>query len=166
MYRKRMLTLVQGRMAVLKHETSVMVNRPVEEVFSFVGAGYIENHARWDSGCVETVQTSDGPIGVGTTGREVRVQGGRRSTYDFKITEFDANRRLAFQTTSGPADFAGAFGFQPEGAGTRVTMSFQLGLRGLMRLMEPMIGGSFRKEMDAAAQAMKGLAEGQGAQVM
>ena len=53
-----------------KIERSIVINRPVEEVF----AAYtnLENHPKWHPGILEAVKTPDGPIGVGTTWRIAR----------------------------------------------------------------------------------------------
>ncbi|MGB3717132.1 MAG: SRPBCC family protein [Candidatus Promineifilaceae bacterium] len=46
-------------------ETSVVVNRPSEEVFAFVAD--VENNPLWQSGMQEAKITFEGPIDVGTT---------------------------------------------------------------------------------------------------
>lgn len=46
-------------------ETSGVVNRPLDEVFSFLAN--VENNPLWQSGMQEAKITSEGPIDVGTT---------------------------------------------------------------------------------------------------
>ena len=72
-------------------------------------------------------KTSDGPIGVGTRGREARKEGRRESTYEFEVTAFDENTSVAFETTSGPARFSSTYTFD----GTGVTMQPKLQMKGL-----------------------------------
>ena len=61
-------------------KTSLVIHRPVEEVFTFV-SNY-QNSPRWVSGALQHTKVSAGPIGVGTvirtTGRTMGVHRGRR----------------------------------------------------------------------------------------
>ena len=63
---------------------SVMVNRPVEEVWDFIGS--FENTTRWSRGVLEARQTSDGPLGVGSTLQTVVKAFGRRRTAERQPT--------------------------------------------------------------------------------
>ncbi|MBI3743019.1 MAG: SRPBCC family protein [Chloroflexi bacterium] len=144
---------------MLQHQASVTVKKPVDQVFKFAGADYVQNHPKWDKKCVSTTLTSTGSLGVGSTGREVRKQGGRKQEFDFKVTEFVPNKKLVFETTSGPANFASVMTFEGMGGDTKVTMAAKLQFKGMMSLMAPMIGGSFRKEIDASMAELKRLTE-------
>jgi uncharacterized membrane protein len=53
------------RKSMTRVATSVVINRPPEEVFEFVSN--FENNPRWQSGMHEARITSEGPLGVGTT---------------------------------------------------------------------------------------------------
>jgi carbon monoxide dehydrogenase subunit G len=64
---------------------SVTVNRPVEEVWSFISD--FENTTRWSRGVLEARQTSDGPLGVGSMLQTVVKAFGRRRTADYLVTE-------------------------------------------------------------------------------
>ncbi len=46
-------------------EHSVVINRPIEQVFEYVTN--IENAPKWKSRLLEVTRTSEGPVGVGTT---------------------------------------------------------------------------------------------------
>jgi len=50
-----------------KVEHSVVINRPIEEVFSYVTD--IGNWPQWNSGMLEGEHTSEGSMAVGTTFR-------------------------------------------------------------------------------------------------
>ena len=54
---------------MFKLEVSEVINRPVEEVFAYISNP--ENDSLWQSDTAETEITSEGPIGVGTTYRDV-----------------------------------------------------------------------------------------------
>ena len=144
---------------MLTHTSAVEIGKPVDQVFEYVAKGYFENHHKWDAGCVSTEKTSDGPMGVGTTGREVRNERGREMRYDFHVTAFDEDKHMAFETTSGPANFSASYAFVGSDGSTTVTVQPQLQMKGLLRIFELFIGGSFRKEFDKGMAEMKRLAE-------
>ena len=100
-------------------ESTVIIKRPVQDVFAFV-----ENPANdrlWRNGMVEAEITSEGPIGIGTTGREAYRLLGRRSETTWEITEYVPNGRVAYRSTSGPVKYRGEFTYEAVDEGTRVT---------------------------------------------
>ena len=141
---------------MMTSHASIQINKPVAEVWKFVGADYVQNHPKFDPRCKSTELTPPGPLAKGSKGREVRREG----TYTFEVTEFEPDKRLAFKTTSGPSDFVGSFSVAPANGGTALTIDFQVQFRGFMRLMAPMIGGSLRKETASTAERIKKLLEG------
>ena len=141
------------------HTSAVTINRPVEQVFDYIARGYVENHPQWDAACVSTSKTSGGPLDVGSTGVEVRRDGGREAAYEFEITAFEENRLMAFDAESKEAFFSSAYTFEGRGGETTVTVTPRLRMKGPGRLIEPLIAGNFRKEFDKGIAEMKRLAE-------
>ena len=77
-----------------------MIERPLEDVFSF--AGDSENNPKW-LGVFEKVQkTSEGPIGLGTTFKDVARVMGRRFETLSEVTDYVPNRLYARRVTTGP----------------------------------------------------------------
>jgi uncharacterized membrane protein len=107
-------------MAKLEH--SVVINRPVEEVFEFMNN--IENEKLYRTDLLESEQTSEGPIGVGTTTREVTQFLGRKIETTAEVTEYVKNKVVASKSTSGPIPFKFRTSFEPVEEGTKVTMEF------------------------------------------
>jgi carbon monoxide dehydrogenase subunit G len=112
---------------------SVTVNRPVEEVWDFIGS--FENTTRWSRGVLEARQTSDGPLGVGSTLQTVVKAFGRRRTADYLVTEYEPNHAFAFEITSGPMTSRARYSVEPAGAGTRLTASGEAQATGLYKLL-------------------------------
>lgn len=50
---------------MIKIEHSVIISRPVKDVFTYVTE--VENEPQWIGEVVEVNKTSDGPMGVGST---------------------------------------------------------------------------------------------------
>ena len=115
----------------------VMVNRPVAEVWDFISN--FENTTRWSQGVLEARQTSDGPLGVGSTLQTVVKAFGRRRTADYVVTEYEPNSAFAFEVSSGPMTTRARFSVEPAGAATRLTASGEAEATGPYRLLAPIL---------------------------
>jgi uncharacterized membrane protein len=140
-------------------EHSVVINRPVEEVFEYMLD--IHKVAQWRSGLVESEKTSEGPTGVGSTWREVETFLGRKMDSTNEMTEFEANKRFSYKATSGPIPLEGGFTFESVEGGTRVTASFDTELGGFFRLAEPIVMRMARRQMEADFANLEDLLESQ-----
>ncbi len=78
----------------MRYESSVVVNRPVEEVWAFMTDPF--NLPRFGSGMLGVRVTSPGSIGVGTTGHMRVVIFGLEARVSGAITEWDPPRAVAF----------------------------------------------------------------------
>ena len=116
---------------------SVTINRPVAEVWTFISN--FENSTRWSRGVLEARQTSDGPLGVGSTLQTVVKAFGRRRTADYLVTEYEPNHAFAFEVSSGPMTSRARYSVEPAGAGTRLTASGEAETTGLYRLLSPVL---------------------------
>jgi len=85
---------------MVKVETSVVINRPIAEVFEFVVNP--EKWPQYDSGLLEAAKTSKGPMDVGATWQEVRKFLGRRIESTNAVTAYEPNKKFSFKSTSGP----------------------------------------------------------------
>lgn len=144
---------------MIRFEHSVVINRPLEKVFAFLSVS--ENETQWQAGLVESKHTSQGPTGVGTTGRDVRKFMGREVVTTWKVTEYEPNKMFAFKVISGPVPFQGAYTFDRVDGGTRVTITAQAEMRGLSRLFEPMIIRSGKRQYENDFTALKKVLEAQ-----
>ena len=127
-------------------EHSVTVSRPAQAVFDYLADGV--HNSEWRAGVLEISRTSEAS-GEGATYRQVLAgPGGRRIDGDYRITEFDPPRRLAFQVTAGPARPSGVFELsETDGSSTRVRFALDVNPSGLMKLMTPMISRQMQQEV-------------------
>lgn len=123
---------------MIKAQSTIVIERPAEAVFDFIGPGFFDNYPRWSPEVVSLSQTSRGPVGLGTTGRQVRKDHGRRTECTFRIVAFTPGRRLAFQSTSRPR-FRVSYELEPLEQDTRLTFSFELRPELFLRPFEGMI---------------------------
>jgi hypothetical protein len=144
-------------MIALKHE--IDIDRRVSDVFQFVA--HVENTPKWQPAVIESKRITTGPLRVGTQFQEVATVMGRRVTTVCEITEYVPDRKLAWRATStGPFTYATTYTFTPAGNRTRIDITGTFSLRGLWRLLEPLVRGEVRKESAQELTAMKAAIEG------
>jgi uncharacterized protein YndB with AHSA1/START domain len=144
---------------MIRVEKSGIIQRPIEEVFAYIGDQ--TNTPHWQAGLVEVRRTTEGPIGVGTKHTFVRTFMGRRMEADNEYIAFEPNRRIAFKTTSGPVRVEASYVFEAVPEGTRVTSTVEMDASGFLSLAEPLIAAGLRREMKAAIPVLKELLENQ-----
>lgn len=127
-------------------EHSVVVDRPIEEVFAFLADA--ENDPRWRSAVLDIERISGD--GTGARYRQgVKGPMGRRVPADFEITEYAPPRTIGFRGTAGPVRPEGRYELAPADGGTRVRFALSFQPRGLARLMTPSVARAMRSEVQA-----------------
>jgi uncharacterized protein YndB with AHSA1/START domain len=143
---------------VIQIESSVQISRPRDEVFDFITD--IDSLPKWQSGVIEASGITHGPMRVGYQFSETLKTGPWKLSAVCTVTEIKTNERLALQIrTSGPVDCDALFDLLPMAGGTRVTVNGNARLRGLWRLLQPIIAGELRKETGTELATMKLLLE-------
>lgn len=142
---------------MINFEHSIVINRPLDEVFSYLADN--ENETQWQAGLLESKKTSEGAIGVGTTGHDTRKFMGREIVTVWEVTEFESDRMYAFKVIKGPVPFVGAYRFTEDGNGTRVTITAKAEMSGISRLFEPMISRSGKKQYEGDFATLKRVLE-------
>jgi uncharacterized protein YndB with AHSA1/START domain len=135
---------------------TVTIDRPTVDVFAFVADP--ENVPKWNHAIVETRKTSDGPVGVGTTYRQIRSLP-TRSEETLEVTELEPARRFAVRGELGPFVGTLAYDLEDVDGRTRLTNTADLGGRGLMKLATPIAAGRVREAVAANLGALKELLE-------
>jgi hypothetical protein len=79
-----------------------------------------ENVPQWNYAIVETHETSEGPVGVGTTNRQVRSVPDRREE-SFEVIELEPDRRFAIHGGLGPFVGTLTYDFEDVGGATKLT---------------------------------------------
>ncbi|MBX9626344.1 MAG: SRPBCC family protein [Gemmataceae bacterium] len=74
---------------------------------------------------VRIEKLTPGPVGVGTRFKETRVMFGREATETFEFTEYTPGVAYAFVGVNCGVEYRCRFAFAPEGAGTRVDVTFR-----------------------------------------
>lgn len=137
------------RYSIVQH-----IERPVAEVFDFIGPNVPENNPRYEREVIDWVDVSPRPIRRGTTGTMRRVDGGKRRDTHLVCTDYQAGRRIAWKHTDpGPFSFAIAFETTPVGPSrTDLAVTVDIGLSGFLVLLGPL----FKRRMARNGVEMSG----------
>jgi uncharacterized membrane protein len=138
-------------------EMSILINRPVEDVFAFLSN--FENNPKWQSSSVEARKISEGPLGVGTTYQAITTMLGRRINSEQEITEYEPNRLVSRKTKSGPFPFEVHVKFERAGGGTQINAAIDGEPRGFFKLAEPLLERAVKRQFDSDLANLKDMME-------
>ncbi len=138
----------------------IAIDRTPGDVFEYVAN--IPNFTAWQD-VEEAVQTSEGPLGVGSTWRvRVKVLPMWKARFSGRVTEYETPNKMVIETGErSPFSATGSYSFEPIEGGTRVTFDGTMRMRGWLKLIEPLVGTSFRKQSAAELRKLKEVLEGQ-----
>ncbi len=122
---------------------------PIEATFAYLAD--FANSREWDPGVATAERIGNEPIGVGTSYRlGVRV-GNRVRPMEYTVSNFDPLRRVVLVGSGSGVSAVDTIEFARTPTGTRVDYTADINLRGVMRLVQPFIGGTFAKIAQDAA---------------
>lgn len=144
---------------MLRAEATVVIDRPIEEVWSHVSDP--RNELEYSHGAVEREVVTEGPIGKGTRVRGVDRFLGRRIEAEYEVTEIDPPTRLASRTVRGPFDARFTMMLETADGGTRVTaVGESPGLKGFFgKVADPVAVRIFRRQLETDLGTLKDLLE-------
>jgi Polyketide cyclase / dehydrase and lipid transport len=137
-------------------ENMVTIRRPVADVFAFLAD--FENVPGWNYAIVETRKVTPGPVGVGTTYRQVRSVP-RRSEEDFEVTVFEPASRLEVQGELGPFRARLSYALEPVAGGTRLTNAVTLQGSGLLSAVTPLASSRVKRAVAANLDTLREILE-------
>lgn len=151
---------------MVRFETRILIQRPIAEVFEFTTR--FENIPEWVPGIPGARQTSKGPLGVGTIGREEfghfplrqiaknweivamtlilgRFTADLRTYRRWEITEYELNQKCVFRDHTWRLSSIVSFHFKPVEGRTEIWCLDEHQLHGLFALGEPVMARRFPK---------------------
>ena len=141
-------------------ERQITINAPVADVFSYLAD--FPRHTEWAAHRLQIQQTSEGPVGVGTTLTSVGHQMGKDHTDQVTITELAPNSRIAFESVGEVGRMRHHFLLQEESEGTRLTKGGEVLQASLMvRLLTPILVFMIPASFDADLKRIKAKLEGE-----
>ena len=121
-------------------EASIDINKPSQEVFSYIGQRFFENYPKWAVEIVE-FEPLDGPdVFVGAKAKQIRQDNGTEIESIFEITEYQPYLKIIFQGLTSPYKHTYLLESDEQTQPTRLTFRFELlELEVFMRPFEKLI---------------------------
>lgn len=143
---------------MVKVETSVLVNQPIEKVFKFVTTP--ENDAQWYIGVESRDHTPGEPAGVGSTSlSEIRFLG-VPVTVEWEVTDYDPPKKIDVKTIKGPVSIESGYTFEAVAEGqTKVTVRGEADVTGVFSLAEPVVERMAQRQWEASFENLKDVLE-------
>lgn len=134
---------------------SILIRRPVEEVFDFVADE--RNEPAYNPQMRSVEKTTHGPVGTGTLWHVVMTSGKRSRTFELEVevTEYTRPSRLGSITRMAAADISGALTFVPDADGTLMRWSWQMRPKGMLKLATPLFAAVGRKQEQRIWSSLK-----------
>jgi uncharacterized protein YndB with AHSA1/START domain len=145
---------------VIAFETSVRIERPVEEVFAFVSDPL--QFPRWNSAVQAVRETSGQQREVGSTYSMERQLPAGRVENELEIFTRVPPTEFGIRTTRGPTPFVYRYRFPSERGATLVHLDAEVELPRPAALLGPLAGRAVKRGVDANFTALKSTLEDPG----
>jgi uncharacterized protein YndB with AHSA1/START domain len=144
---------------MIQAEASIIINRPVEEVFAFVANQH--NAPQWQPTLLGVHRITEGPIGVGTKHIVVRAFMDQHLEMINEYVKFEPNQEITFTGGSDETRFATSYVFERVDGGTKITNVTHMGQNHAFKGDDQQVVRQLETDFMAAFQALKTLLENQ-----
>ena len=142
---------------MIKAEHSVLINRPLEEVFAFSVDPARE--PEWQDGVVAAGYSPGSAPGVGAEVFETRKFMGFEMTSKLKITEYQPNKLFVGKVIEGPVKFEVREVFEAINGNTKISISIEAEPGGFFKLAEGLVEKQLESQLRADYDRAKKLLE-------
>lgn len=138
-----------------RKEVSIVIQRPLEEVFAYMDD--VSHEPEWQPQLIEAEQTPPGPSRAGTRRRYVTEFLGKRLENTYVVLGHEPNRRVVLQTTPDSAlEASSEIRWEEVDGGTRVTIILEGRAKGPLRFVpDALLEASFDRELRSALARLK-----------
>ena len=142
-----------------RYAASIETQWTQEEAFAYLSD--FSTSAEWDPGVVEAERVGGGAVGRGVVGEgtEFRLVAeflGRKTPLTYRVVECEPSRAVTFVGENATVVSHDRITFETIPTGTRVSYDADLGLKGLLRLADPLLALAFNH---VGERALAGLRE-------
>jgi len=121
-------------MKTLNFEYSIHINRPKDEVFDYLSN--FNNYHHVFRANINSRQTSEGPVQVGTTMRNLAKFLWKNMEEHFVVTEYEPGKRIFKNSLPGSTFYTtDEMIFTEENGGTKLTVKVYAEITGMMKLL-------------------------------
>jgi len=146
----------RARGDVVRVEYIETIKHPAAEIFAAVAD--VETMPRWNPRLTRARRLTPGAVCAGT---RFRIAAKGIGQADMEISEYEEPTRLHLRTSTGMADATHLYVLRPEGDGTRVEQIGQAHLKGLARIMAPVMGTVMTRTLRGDTERLKAYLTGQ-----
>ncbi len=125
----------------------------VDDAFAYVAD--FANSQEWDPGVDSAERIDDGPVGVGARYRLGVHLAGRVAPMEYRITAFEPPHRVVLQGEGSGVTAIDDIRFERAGDMTKIEYIADIRLGGLLRFLQPLLGGAFRRLASNAVGGMR-----------
>jgi ribosome-associated toxin RatA of RatAB toxin-antitoxin module len=143
-------------MAIIKE--SIEIKRSVDKVFAYTTD--VKSWPKWQP-FPEAEQTSQRPMGIGTTTKGTIRLMGLTMKWTAKVTEYEPNKKFGKNINSGLITNEQHNTYDSIGVGTKFTIVYDMKVGGFMKPFSPIVISSMRKALRKALGNLKGILEAQ-----
>ena len=133
----------------------------LDDAFAYV-ADFANSH-EWDPGVATSERVDDGPVGVGSRFRLGVRLGPRVASMEYRITVFEPPNRVVLVGSGSGVSAVDEIRFERFASGTRLDYTADIRLGGLLRLLQPFLGGAFANVARNAADGLQRTLDAQAA---
>ena len=139
-------------------KASIRINKPIEEVFHFVGENFFKNYPKWALEVTDFEPLDGEKVFTGAKARQVRKDQGQEMQSIFEITDFEPFKKISFKGISHPYRNTYLFEIENNNDSTLLTFSFELlELELFMRPFEKLIRSAIEDGAENTVQNIKSL---------
>ena len=141
-------------------KASIDIEKPVQEVFHYVGERFFDNYPKWAVEVVDFEPLDGKEVFIGAKAKQIRDDNGVKIESIFQITHFEPTSDLTFEGVSAP--YRHTYLFENQQQLTRLTFSFELlELEVFMRPFEKLIRCAIEDGAESTVENIKNLVTAQ-----
>jgi Polyketide cyclase / dehydrase and lipid transport len=138
-------------------ERSGTIKQPLERVFEYVSTP--ENDPTWVPASLRHQKISPGPLRVGSITEEDVAFLGRRMRCVWEVCHYEPPSAVALRTVSGPLPATIHLLLESVDSATELTLVVDAELRGVYKLMEPLMKWVVQRQFKTQLHTLKNLLE-------
>ncbi|MCL7423276.1 MAG: SRPBCC family protein [Methylobacter sp.] len=139
-------------------EASIEIDKPIHDVFSFIGEHFFDNYPKWAQEVVEFKPLDGKQVFVGAKAKQVRKDSGAEVESVFEITDYQPFIKLIFQGLTAPYKHSYLLDSGEQAQPTHLTFRFELlELEVFMRPFEKLIRVAIEDGAENTVENIKNL---------
>lgn len=139
-------------------EASIDINKPMHDVFAYVGEHFFENYPKWAVEVVDFQPLDSQDVSVGAKAKQIRKDNGAKVESVFEITDYQPDSKLVFKGVEAPYRHTYLLETNAQNQPTHLTFRFELlELEVFMRPFQKLIRSAIEDGAETTVENIKNL---------